>query len=74
MDSLTRGEVEVMLRDHGQELELRILENASRSRDEAIATAMDAAVVQSQDFNLVKTEVTQMRDRLDSMVTKEGQK
>ena len=74
MLSVTREEVEVMLREHGQELELRIMENASRSRDEAIATAMHEAVAQSKDFDLVKTEGVQMRERLESTVTKEGQK
>ena len=74
MDSLTRGEVEIMLRDHGQELEVRILDNASRSHDETIAAALEVTVGQSQEVNLLRTEVNQMRDRLDSMVTKEGQK
>ena len=74
MDFVTREEVEVMLREHGQEMELRIMDNTSRTRDEAITTAMSGTMSLTSDLDLIKKEIEQLRERLESTVTKEGQK
>lgn len=77
MVSGTREEVEIMLRDHRQNLKLRITETVSRSQEGAIEIAVDAAVSRSEEskaFSSVKTEVDQVKVYLESVVTKEGQK
>ena len=74
MTPVTREEVEVMLREHGQEIEQRVMENSSRARYEAITAAMSEPMSLIPDIDLMKKEVIQLRERLESTVTKEGQK